>query len=283
MARVRTLTPDRNRGGTKWWLKNAFNNHDQLRVADPDQDVAEGSIDGAGFDFKFGENPDTDAGDDVWDGAKPYVFSTSNDITHIASSSAADDTQEIGIVGLKQEDDGETWTEVTQYVTLNGQTPVTLETPLIRCYRAWNNADTGGDLAGDVSIAVGDAFTNGVPSDLDNLRAKIRIGEGQTLMAVYTVPSGKTAYFYDAFVGVITDGVQAETATAQLRARLYGKVFRTRGKIGVVTTGNSTFQKRWKYGLPMPEKPDVKITIPEVSQTGMDIYSAWEVEIHENE
>ena len=98
--------------------------------------IALGQIPGYSSVNKFGENPDVDTGtgpEDVWDYGGMYTFSTSADITQISSDDNSD-TQVLTVIGLNS-----AWAEVTQTKTLTGTTPATLDTPLIRVYRAYNS------------------------------------------------------------------------------------------------------------------------------------------------
>ena len=72
--------------------------------------IAKGDVTGTTFIHKFGNAPDFDTGDgevDVWDGAEDnttwelmnYVYSTTDDIDSVSSSSAAD-TQDVVVEGL---------------------------------------------------------------------------------------------------------------------------------------------------------------------------------------
>ena len=167
-------------------------------------EVAKGNILGHTMINKFGENPDIDTAtdpEDMWDAGGTYPFSTSADIDQLSSSDDGD-TQEITIIGLD-----ENWEEVTQTKTLTGQTPVTLDTPLIRVYRAWNNGTS--DFAGDIYLTTnGAALTLGVPDVASAIRMQVRNGNNQSLMCVYTVPAGKTAFVLTA-VAAFTKGARS--------------------------------------------------------------------------
>jgi hypothetical protein len=105
----------------------------------------------------------------------------------VSSSSTDDDGAPVGtgaltftVIGLDAD-----WKEISQTVTLNGQTAVTLPTSLIRVYRAFvATVGTGGVNAGDIWVGSG-TVTTGVPAVK---YAGVLTGLGQTLMAVYSVP-----------------------------------------------------------------------------------------------
>lgn len=222
--------------------------------------VADGSIPGCSVIEKFGENPEVESGttpEDVWDYGGLYVFSSVADIDRLSSSSAAD-TQDVLIIGL---DEG--WNEVTQVVTLNGQTPVSLSTSLVRVYRMVNIGSV--DMAGEVYCFVNGGVTDGVPDNSSDVRAGIRGGNNQTLMCVYTVPNGKTGYFWGGYVAVSRAGVQPANVDFSWRARAYGGVFTVASRISCVSVGSSTWNYTYKAPVRLPARTDVIIRCESVS------------------
>jgi hypothetical protein len=225
--------------------------------------VAMGLIPGTSSMNKFGENPEVATGtdpEDIWDYGGLYTFSTTADIDQVSSSDDGD-TQDVTFIGL-----GDDWSEVTQIVTLTGQTPATLDTPLRRIYRGYNSNAT--DFVGDIYVTTnGATLSSGVPTVANTVRCMIRGANNQTLMCIYTVPAGKTAYFMSGYVAMSGTGVQAESSKFSWNARPFGGVFQVKSKLSCVTTGGSTWF--YHYGVPvaLPEKTDVKITSLEVTAT----------------
>lgn len=109
---------------------------------------------------KFGRNENvgtTQAPITYW-GGEP-IRSTTNSITHISSTDAAD-TQTITIEGMTIS--GGDLTFVIQTVVLNGQTKTAITTPLARCTRVANVVNAT-ETAGDVYVYEDDTVTAGVP------------------------------------------------------------------------------------------------------------------------
>lgn len=162
-------------------------------TGDTGLDIAAGNITGISSINKFGFAPDFDTGDNeitIWDGADDgnankmvYTYSSTADITDIVSSSASD-TFEVEVQGLDT-----SYNEVTQTKTLTGTTSVALDTALIRVFRMKNNSSSA--AVGKIQCGVGSTTTS---FSTANLRAEIAVGREQTLMSIYTVPNGKTAY-----------------------------------------------------------------------------------------
>ncbi len=246
-----------------------------LRVTDFLFEVGRGLIPGYSTMNKFGENPDIDTGtdpEDVWDYGGEYTYSTTADIDTISSSNAGD-TQTTTVIGLSAD-----YQEVSQTVVLNGQSKVSLTTPLIRIYRAYNSANT--DYAGDVYIYVDGTISGGVPSTAADVRAMIRNGHNQTLMCLYTVPAGKTAYFLGGYVA--TTKSNATTATFTWRARPYGGVFQVKSKIAVIGSGSSSWQYHYSVPVPLPEKTDIAIKCEEVESNNTGAAGGFDLVLIDN-
>ena len=148
-------------------------------------DVAAGHISGYSSVNKFGGNASIADGAvaTVWDGGGTYSFPTTADITHIrqAADQAAMRGETIEVQGLDAN-----WKLTVQTVLLNAantSTPVALTTPLRRVFRM--KAQTSVVTSQNVELRnVGGGTTYAI----------IQAGLNQTLMAIYTVPAGKTAF-----------------------------------------------------------------------------------------
>jgi hypothetical protein len=231
------------------------------RVFDFSQLVSEGAVPGYSAIEKFGENPSVSEGvpEDVWDNGGIYVFSSSADIDRIVSSNDSD-IQRVKIFGLDKD-----WNDVSQTVTLNGQAPVELNVNLVRVYRMINVGIA--DFEGDVYCFVNGDVTDGVPDTADDIRAMIRAGNNQTLMCIYTIPSGKVGYMKGVYVSVSRAGQQAANVDFTWRAREFGSVFAVKSRISCVSTGSSLWDHSYRFPLRLAEKTDVLIRCEDVSNT----------------
>lgn len=214
--------------------------------------IARGQMPNTLYVNKFGTAPDIDTGDDfltVWDYKADYTFSTTADITLISSDSTQDTTQTIEVQGLDAN-----WDIVTQTATLNGQTPDTLDTPLIRVFRMKNTGSTS--LAGGVYLYVDTAtISNGKPSVDSNIRAYINNGNNQTLMAIYSVPRGYSAYMPD--FDIALSKRTAGSSIVKMFRRDFGGVF----QIKEITALNSTGTGVHEHNYPVPPKINEKTDI----------------------
>jgi len=257
-------------------MANIWNTEDFAPSPVFNWDVALGRVRGYEVYNKFGENPDIDTGtdpEDVWDFGGIYTFSTTADIDTVSSSDAGDN-QDISIQGLD-----ENWNMITQTATLNGQTKVTLTTPLIRVFRMANSDDT--NLAGTMYCYVDGAITAGVPDTDADVRAVIINGNNQTLMCIFTIPAGYTGMFLGGYVA--TTKSSGNSATFAWKARGFGGVFQVKSKIGVVGTGSSAWT--YHYGVPvvLPEKTDIKITCEEVEANNTAVSGGFDMVLIDND
>lgn len=229
--------------------------------------IAMGYVEGWDYIQKFGYNPLITTGtdpEDIWEGGGIYPFSANGvaDIVSISSSDAGD-TQPVLIFGLTA--DG---TDVTQTVTLNGQTRVALTTPLWRVYRMENFSYPGVDFAGTVYCYSGTTNTGGVPSGGSVEKARITVGRNQTQMAVCTIPKGKVAFLYRAEVqfgysGTI--GAGTNQVRFEFNARSYLNVFKTKKTVPLLTTGTTSHVDVRPFPDPLPALTDVKTTVAETT------------------
>ena len=204
-----------------------------------------------------------------------YQYSTTADIDSISSSDAGD-TQDINIQGLDSD-----YNLVSQTVTLNGQTRVALTTSLIRVFRAYN--DNSADLSGHVMIYVNTALTGGIPTDTTKIRAVIHPENGQTEMAVYTVPAGKTAYLRSWYA--TTAGASKDTSyIIRIKSRNINKVFRLKHKSALSDTGTSYVQHKYVEPEVFVEKTDIEMTaeIGEAVKTEASISGGFDIVLVDN-
>ena len=278
------LTAKANGGG---FVNITATESDNLRVTDAESGlaIAKGDVVNTTFVHKFGNAPDFDTGDgvvDIWDGANDggidamvYTYSTTADIDSIVSSDAGD-TQDMEIQGLDTY-----YNLVTQTKTLTGQTRVALDTDLIRVFRMKNVGAT--NLAGNVSCYVDSTITAGVVDDKTKVRAIILDGNNQTLMALYTVPAGKTAYARDWYAST-SGGSRNSNYVMDLYARPFGQVFQLKHKSAISDTGTSYIQHKYIEPEVLPEKTDMtmRVSITEAAITGGSVSAGFDIVLIDN-
>jgi hypothetical protein len=234
-----------------------------LNVTDAENglSVSRGIVNNTTYVHSAGQAPDFDISDgyvDVWDGANDgginqmvYQFSTTDDIDSLSSSNNGD-TQDIEVIGL----DG-SWELTTQTITITGQTRKALDTDLVRVFSLRNVDST--DNAGDIYCFVNGSTTLGVPDTAADVRAVMRAGNNQTLMAIYTIPDAKKGYLRDWYVnGANATFDTTGISTVQLWSRPNGEVFQLKNVCTTTIEG-----KKYKYEEPelLEGRTDIKITV----------------------
>lgn len=207
--------------------------------------------------IKFGKSADltADTLETVWTVGGNESYVTGNTIDYISSSSASD-TQTIKLECHTVEGTGvnSKFTFLIQEVTLNGQTPVALDTPVARVSHAYNSSGT--EIVGRVTVYENTTVVGGVPSDA----IKIHIDIPQGLQGSF---KGATT-FSDTDYYVLTGGFgsvskkQDANVDFYLEVREAGGVFIQRAAVSASTGGP------WDIELDpaviIPKNADVRIT-----------------------
>jgi len=222
-------------------------------MGDPMLEIAKGNIPGHGQMNKFGRNATVANGEEIWDGSAVYVYPATALMTSISQTAdqAAMRGQTVSITGLDA-----SWDEVTQTATLDASdttTVVTLTTALIRCYRVQVTAN----VVTDQDIRVHNA---GETQDY----AIVMAGNNQTLMAVYTVPNGKTAYMTSMYATSNPQGGAPTTLDVLLWARDNDNSYEKQLKHTMAVSGDldayGQFQHFFRPYVKYTQKTDIFVT-----------------------
>jgi hypothetical protein len=202
--------------------------------------------------FKFGFNPDVDDSlETIWAEGGLYSYLSAATVLKISSSSTNDTSAGTGartvtLFGLDANYD-----EISETITLNGQTAVNSTLSYLRIYRMTvDTAGSGGENAGVIYAGTG-TVTSGVPA---NKYATIAIGDNQTLMALWTVPRGYTAYLSQTDVTAATTQ-NNKYATVHFVARKNGGVFQAKDKF---VKAESSHNQQYDVPLKFEEKTDLE-------------------------
>ena len=227
----------------------------QVGTSEPfELQVSRGQIPGHFPQYKFGFNPDVDnALETVWAQGGTYYYPPSATQMTISSSSDLDTDNEgdgartVQFYGLDAD-----YNEINETVLLEGQTPVTTTKSFLRINRGV--VRSAGDEEKNVGViyAGTGTVTAGVPV---NKYATIAIGDNQTLMALWTVPAGHTAFLQNSLFTVATTQ-NNKYATVTLVARPEGEVFQVKDKI-VLDSGNDA--RFYNIPLRFEEKTDIEV------------------------
>ena len=177
--------------------------------------------------FKFGFNPDVDDSlETIWAEGGLYSYLSAATVLKISSSSTDDTSAGTGARTVELQGLDGDYNQISETVTLNGQTAVNTTKSFLRIFRmVVKTAGTGAQNAGVIYAGTG-TVTLGVPA---NKYATIAIGDNQTLMALWTVPAGHTAYILQTDITVATTQ-NNKYCTVHLVTRPDGEVFQVKDK-----------------------------------------------------
>lgn len=215
--------------------------------------VSRGQIPGHEKQFKFGFNPDVDdALETVWAEGGLYSYLSSASVLKVSSSSANDTSAGTGARTVELFGLDANYDEINEIVTLSGQTAVDTTNSFLRINRMVVRSAGSGETNAGVIYAGTGTVTSGVPA---NKYATVAAGDGQTLMALWTVPAGYTAYL-NAFFSTVATEQNNKFATTTLVARPEGEVFQIKDKF---TVENGTHTQEYKIPVSFAEKTDLEV------------------------
>jgi len=220
--------------------------------------------------FKFGRNREIATNsdpEDIWSVGGVYPFLTSSINVYVASTSGSDAAADNGAKQVTIQGLDENYSEQEETFVLNGQTPVTGSKTFSRVFRAFiTHAGSNEVNDGDINIGYG-TWSSGVPS---NYIAQIPANEGQTQMAVYTVPKNKRAYLLKWSSSILT-GASGKAANVQLIYRENNgtnqTVRKVKDQVGLGTNSMNTFQRKYEFPDFIPPKTDVFLRVEQVTAT----------------
>jgi hypothetical protein len=214
--------------------------------------VARGKVKGASYIHKFGavSSLSINTTGSVWDiddTLYPWSAFDTAGVLVAAQANVSDNGKVVTVLGLDEN------FELTQEdFTLSSAGTVTGTKTFKRVYRAF--VSTGSTNVGNVT------FSRGGTNIL-----RIQEDRGQTLMAVYTVPAGYTAYLHQ---GVATAQTGADaTGFMYVRYNSVATVFRV-GHTFEVSGDGGEYHYEFKYPVQLPEKSDIDVRLTTRSNNG---------------
>lgn len=208
--------------------------------------VARGQVEQHTVRHIFGFNPDIDAvaEETIWTPGGIYTSSDTAITMTVSSSSASDNAAGTGartvqIVGING--DG---SEVSEIVTLNGQTAVSTTKTYTDIQSIMVvTAGSGGSNAGAIYVGSG-TVTSGVPA---TVYGEVALGENQSLSGHIRIPSGYTGFLIKGSIssGSATNGF----LTGKLKLRAPNGI---RYTAAVVTLYTGTAEFDFKYPIKIP-------------------------------
>jgi hypothetical protein len=225
--------------------------------------VSRGLIDGHKRVFKFGYNGlIQNIEETIWDVGGLYAYpSSAVTMTATSSSGATDSGIEVTIEGVDTN-----YAELSETVTLDASGTATTTGSFLRVYRGFVSGSTAS--AGNITIANG-GTTYAYASAADQ----------QTLMAMWTVPAGYTAYLFQLDTTAFT--VQNnKVATIRMLTRQPNGVFRTQNKFDLF---EGSYHQDITCPQPIPEKTDIEFrAVADSSNADLRVAATFDIIYIEN-
>jgi len=233
---------------------------------------------------KFGRSTNVDANTptDIWDGScissgatELWVPPTVARVHDITSSAAADDgtlpstgANRVEIQGLDSN-----WNKITETVILEGTDDVATSNSYLRIFRMKvSMVGSGGENAGDITAT---AQTDGT------ITAAIVAGNNQTLMAVYTVPAGKTAYMVQYYSSMNRRSPSSSSVDIRVLVKPDASVstspFQLKHILGMFIDGASYILHSFYPFMRIGEKSDIVMRATDCTDNNTDVSAGFDL------
>ncbi len=209
--------------------------------------VARNTIQGHRVLHIFGYNPDVDSGaqETVWTYGGLYQHAPSPTIMTVSSSSTDDAAAGTGARTIYITGINGTGLEVSEIVTLNGQTAVNTTHSYTEInYIQVLTAGSNGANAGSLYVGTG-TVTLGAPA---NVYGHVMAGENQSLIGHWTVPTDHTGYLVKGSISSGTPG-NNQYVTGRLKLRTSDGIKRT---AAIITFATGTVLFDFDYPVQIP-------------------------------
>ena len=217
--------------------------------------VARGQITWHENQFQFGVNQSVGTTfSTLWNGSTAlYAYPAAATVMKISSSDSNDTSVGTGVRTVLVNGLDANYNEISETVTLNGQTAVNTVNSYIRFhYMEVATAGSGGTAAGTIYAGTG-TVTAGVPATVYGV---ITIGYNASTSAMWTVPAGYTAYLTSA-TWTSSNTTANIAVTGGLFSRVYGGVFTIESTCKMLA-GNS-FDRHFDTAVRFTEKTDIEM------------------------
>jgi hypothetical protein len=216
--------------------------------------VARGQITGHRSVVVFGYNPDVDQTRvTVWPYTGVIPFPATAIQMKVSSSSTDDAAAGTGARTVYVEGLDANHREISETVTLNGQTEVLTTKSYLHINDAYvATAGSGNSAAGDIYFGTG-TVTAGVPATVYDL---IKFDYNRRITGSYTIPAGYTGYLVQGLFSAGQAGGSSQVVGRLLRIGA-DNIRRT---AAITTVNNGVADYTFEYPVPIPEKATVEAT-----------------------
>lgn len=232
--------------------------------------IARGLVRGASVIHKFGRNPSVGgAPETIWEQGGVYTYLTVASTVYVSGADAQDSAAGTGARTVTVQGLDANYNAIEETLTVDGAVSTK---SFLRIFRAFV-ASAGSLLTnkGDVLVSTGASGGGTVLAKIATIGTGTVYGQGQTNLALYTIPAGKTGYLTNWNVGV---GAYNDSVTANLYTREVGDglVFRTRD---IMDIPGGLHQRMYQVPFTLPEKTDIEVRA--IASTGTTISSTFDI------
>lgn len=232
--------------------------------------IARGLIRGATVIHKFGRNPSVGGTPEtIWMYGGTYTYLTSASTVYVSGADAQDSAAGTGARTVTVQGLDANYNEIEETLTVDGAVSTQ---SFLRVHRAF--VASAGSLQtnkGNVLVSTGAGGGGTVLADIGTVGTGVTFGLGQTNLALYTIPAGKTGYLtnWNVGVGAYNDAV---TATLYTRETGNGLIFRTRD---VMDVPGGLHQRIYQVPFALIEKTDIEVRA--IATTGTNMSSTFDI------
>ena len=216
-------------------------------------DLSAGNLDGVGYIEKFGRNATMSANiETIWDGSDLYEYLGTASSVYVTSSDGDDNPTGNGARTVTVEGLDATYNEISEEVNVDDGASTA---EFLRVFRVTTKT-TGstGQAEGVISVRSATGGGGVLLAQIQKVGTGGGASLGQSFMALYTVPAGKTAYITQWIVGA---GAQNADTTALLVCRTFGDGgFNSKD---IIISAGQQFAKDYKIPLQFTEKTDIEV------------------------
>ena len=233
-------------------------------------DLSEGLILGSTNIHKFGRNPSVGGiPETIWEQGGIYTYLTAASTVYVYGADVEDGAAGTGARTVTVQGLDANYNAIEETLTVDGAVSTK---SFLRVFRAF--VASAGSLQtnkGDVLISTAANGGGTVLAKISTVGTGTVYGQGQTNLALYTIPAGKTGYLKNWNVGV---GGYNDSVTANLYTREIGNglIFRTRD---VMDVPGGLHQRIYEVPFRLPEKTDIEVRA--IASAGTNISSTFDL------
>jgi hypothetical protein len=236
--------------------------------------IARGLIRGTTIIHKFGRNPNIGGTPEtIWEQGGIYTYLTVASTIYVYGADAQDGAAGTGARTVTVQGLDADYNTIEETLTVDGAVSTQ---SFLRVYRAF--VTSAGSLQtnkGDVLVSTGASGSGTVLAKIATIGTGTVYGQGQTNLALYTIPAGKTGYLTNWNIGV---GAYNDAVTANLYTREVGNglIFRTRD---VMDVPGGLHQRIYQVPFALPEKTDIEVRA--IASTGTNVSSTFDIILYD--